>query len=291
MSGKPIVLMARSELPDAAVEAMVGKRVEQEHYAAHLTGNVALLTPTGKLAARLISGAIPQDIADDVRPWLRSLRKKQTNNRGDYAGVKPRRRVRSDGTLSKNAESATVPSAVAGFLDRMGGRFPYCRPCATNDGAGWKRFARFAQAVSDHMRAAVPDRWQRQMDEARKCNPAWIIPGTPFSTITVNNTFAGACHRDAGDFKDGFGCIAVLRRGRYRGCWLGFPRYGAAFDLQDRDLLLFDPHEVHGNTMFVDGQGTVREDWERISIVLYLRSKMRDCGSPAEELERARGRQ
>lgn len=82
--------------------------------------------------------------------------------------------------------------------------------------------------------------------------------------------------------------MAVLRRGRFRGCLLGMPRYGVAFDMQDRDVIMFDPHEVHGNTQFTDGQGVVREDYERISVVMYLRSRMRECGSPEEELQRAR---
>ena len=284
------IIVARTLRSDDEINALVGKRVERDDYVAHLTGDVAVFAPNGKLAARCIPQAIPKDVADRCRPWLRSLQKALTTNRGEYSGVAPRRRVRADGTLSDTAESVAVPSAVAGFMDRMGGRFPYCRPCALNRGSGWARFAPFAQVVSDHFRRALPDRWQRQMDEARKCDPAWLIPGTPFSTITVNNTFPAACHRDAGDYKEGFGCIAVLRRGRYDGAWLGFPRYRAAFDLQDRDLLLFDPHEVHGNTKFTDPKGEARKDWERISIVFYLRSRMRDCGSPEQELKRARTR-
>ncbi len=280
--------LARSTRGAQDLEQTIGKRIEADGYAAILKGDCAIYSPKGELAARLIRGAIPEDVADRVRPWLRSLQKKTTTNRGDYAGVAPRKRRRADGQESKTSESVAVPSAVDGFIDRMGGRFPYCRPCAVNAEAGWSKFAAFAQVVSEQFRRHLPDRWQAQMDEARRCKPDWIIPGTPFSTITVNNTFAGAVHRDAGDFKAGFGCIAVLRQGRYDGCYLGFPRYSAAFDLGDRDLLLFDPHEPHGNTQFVNAQGELRKDWERISIVLYLRSRLRDCGTPKQELERAR---
>jgi hypothetical protein len=115
-----------------------------------------------------------------------------------------------------------------------------------------------------------------------------VIPGTPFTTLTINNCVSGGFHTDAGDFEPGFGVIAVLRRGSYRGCLLGFPAYGVAADLQDGDVLLFDPHEVHGNTPYEGCVGEEGKDWERISVVFYYRKKMVDCLSPQEELQRAK---
>lgn len=270
------------------LEQLVGKRVDRAAYPVVITGNVAVMNANGSLLARCVPAAISEQDAENARPWLRSLRRRMTSNRGDYAGVPAKLRILEDGTLSNTTESAEVPSVVAGFLDRSGGRFPYCRPCALNAEEGWPTFIPVAQAVSQQMQRCVPDRWQRQMDEARRCHPAYIIPETCFSTVTINNTFSGALHRDRGDYADGFGCITVFRRGRFGGCLLGFPRYGVAFDLQDRDLLFFDPHEVHGNTPFENPQGEAQRDYERISVVYYLRSKMNQCGSPDEELERAR---
>lgn len=134
----------------------------------------------------------------------------------------------------------------------------------------------------------APERYAKQLEAAKRTHPAYVIPETPFTTLTVNNCVSGGYHTDAGDYEPGFGCIAVFRRGSYRGCLLGFPAYGVAVDLKDRDVLLFDPHEVHGNTPFEDTVGFEGEDWERISIVFYFREKMLECLSPAEELERAK---
>ena len=36
------------------------------------------------------------------------------------------------------------------------------------------------------------------------------IPETAFSTITINRNFRTALHRDAGDYKDGFGNLTVI---------------------------------------------------------------------------------
>ena len=41
------------------------------------------------------------------------------------------------------------------------------------------------------------------------------IPKTCFSTITINRNFRTALHRDAGDYKEGFGNLTVIERGNY----------------------------------------------------------------------------
>ena len=69
------------------------------------------------------------------------------------------------------------------------------------------------------------------VEQARRLHPAWVIPGTPFTTATVNNTYAGAIHTDAGDLKAGFGVLVVLREGHYEGCETVFPEYGVGVDL------------------------------------------------------------
>lgn len=138
--------------------------------------------------------------------------------------------------------------------------------------------------AAEHFRGELPDRYANQLAAANQCRPEWIIKGTPFSTLTVNNNVIGATHKDAGDFKDGFGMIACARSGEYEGAWLAFPEYGVAADLRDGDLIYFNSHDWHGLTPFRNE----REGHERITVVFYLREKMARCGSPAEELENAK---
>jgi hypothetical protein len=64
--------------------------------------------------------------------------------------------------------------------------------------------------------------------------------------------------------------------------------------MQDGDLLLMDAHAWHGNTRFdpepkrlVNGQLDGDPGFERISVVSYFRAKMTECGSAADEAERA----
>ncbi len=181
-----------------------------------------------------------------------------------------------------------IRSAIAGNFDRNP-RFPYCRETifSTSNPEEWKACEPLIQEAARVFEANVAERYAAQAEAAKKTHPAYVIPSTPFTTITVNNCVSGGFHTDAGDYEPGFGVITALRRGQYRGCLLGFPAFGVAVDLQDRDVLLFDPHEVHGNTPFEDCVGEEGTDWERISIVFYFREKMLECLGPAEELARA----
>ena len=77
----------------------------------------------------------------------------------------------------------------------------------------------------------IPDAYEKQLEQANK-KPHLKIPGTPFSTITINRNFRTALHRDAGDFKGGFGNLTVIERGKYHGGYTVLPQFGVAVDVQ-----------------------------------------------------------
>ena len=88
-------------------------------------------------------------------------------------------------------------------------------------------------------------------------------------------------HTDKGDLDEGFSCLAVWRRGEYTGGHLALPEWRIAVDMQDRDVLLMDAHQWHGNTAL----NLLSPDAERISLVLYYRTRMRECRTAHEESE------
>ena len=120
-----------------------------------------------------------------------------------------------------------------------------------------------------------------------------MVPGTPFTTITVNNSYSTGCHTDKGDLDAGFSTITVLRRGAYTGGVLVFPEYRAGADMGHGDLILMDAHDWHGNTQLHCRCGQPMNGpcdtcgSERISIVSYFRTKLTKCGSPGEEYRKA----
>ena len=130
----------------------------------------------------------------------------------------------------------------------------------------------------------MPERHAFQKDYAERTSSDFLIPGTAFTTVTVNRNWQTAVHRDKGDLKGGFGCMTAFSAGQYDGCYLIFPQYRVAVNMRSGDVCLADVHEWHGNS-------PIRRNtkfYERVSLVLYYREKMAQCGSAQEELERAK---
>jgi len=287
-----ISLQARSTRP---VDHLTGLQAKPEDAAVSVTGDVRLFKPNGERLLVVQRQAVSQAAVDRAYPFLHWLRKSTTTNRGNYAGGEKGNRMRKDGVESNTSVSRPVRSAVVGHFDRYP-RIPFCRPCALSSQhpEEWGECLPLIQEVSDVFLHHAPERYHAQANAAKKTHPAYVIPGTPFTTLTVNNTEAGSYHTDAGDYKPGFGVMLVLRRGSYSGCELVMPGYGVSVDMGDKDVILFDVHSLHGNTPFRDtvGPACMPEEGghERISVVFYFRERMVECLSPPEELERAKAR-
>jgi hypothetical protein len=198
-----------------------------------------------------------------------------------------------------------VASSIIGAFDANPHR-NYCRLTAwtgkeTEAFRGlWPLFGEIGDAFAKE----VPDRFQAQQAFVRRTPEDWVVPGTPFTTITINNSYPTGVHTDKGDLDEGFSNLTVLRRGAYHGGIFTFPEFRVGVDMHDGDLLLMDAHQWHGNTeMFCsmcgdrigppvdkhhhDGCSDGLYPPERISIVCYYRTKMADCGTAEEEAQRA----
>jgi hypothetical protein len=175
-----------------------------------------------------------------------------------------------------------VMSGIAGWFDRYP-RLPYGR--ATSYTAREpEKFAMafpFLQQLAQGFKELLPWRYNNQMEAAKKLDPRFLVPETPFTTITVNKSFRTACHFDAGDFTNGLSNLLTLtNNGNYRGCYLVAPEYRVAVNPRPGDLLLINNHEVmHGNTQIE----LLDDEAERISLVVYFREKMLELGSKEYE--------
>lgn len=282
----------RSRVADKAIVAeLAGKVPGDADYDVLLTGPARVLKPDGKPLCVYLPGAVAEHARDDaVYDVLHSLRKDVTKNRGAASGTK-----RLNGGNPRRSYALEVASVPIGAMDPAGQQ-RYCRLTAWTGQhlPEWQTLQPLLQTVAGQLADHVPDRYANQASAAADTDPAWVVPGTPFTTVTVNNTYPTGVHTDKGDLDAGFSTIACLRRGEFTGGRLMFPAYRVAVDMADGDLILMDAHEWHGNTPIVCACGTrpngpcVECGAERISVVSYFRTKMTRCGSPAEELERAR---
>lgn len=278
----------RTKLSPEEMEMKVGKILVSDDINVLIVNSARVLKPDGTLLCVYLKNVISQELRDQARPILQMLKNSYTSNRGLASGTQ---RVQG---ASKTSYARSVDSAIIGAFDRSP-RFNYCRLTAWTgkETESWTELFPFLKEIARLLAENVPDRYTNQMREAQRTAPEWVIAGTPFTTVTVNNTYATGVHKDKGDLNEGFSTITALRRGDFKGGTLCFPEYRLGVDLYDGDLLLMDAHEWHGNIEYdpkperdLDGKIIGDPGFERISVVSYFRTNMVQCGSAQDEMER-----
>jgi len=246
---------------------------------------------TNKCIAKFRKNVMPSNIVKYAYENLKGAAT-ASSNRGTSSGIKEsgkasEKRLKKDGTISNTMIADPINSGIIGYFDRNA-RFPYCRQTAFNE----KQFSKFKKAypiiklVDTKYSELMPNEYKLQREVADNTSKDFVIPNTAFTTVTVNKNWQTAVHTDKGDFEKGFGNLVALRKGRYTGGYFVVPKWGVAFDLQNCDLLLVDVHQWHGNTPI----NKIDDDAKRISLVMYYRKNMINCGTADEENEFAKTR-
>lgn len=247
---------------------------------------------SGQLLAKFRKRVIPKEMIISSYASFNEAAS-PTHNRGMSSGIKqgntssgyfPKRK---DGTLSKTRETDQVLSGIIGYYDRTM-RTPYCRITSYTA----RKFEKFKlcypiiEFISDKYKELIPDKWNIQNDYIKRTSKDFVIGKTVFTTVTVNKNWQTAVHTDKGDLISGFGNLAVMRKGKYLGGYFVLVKWGLAFDMNNGDLLFTDVHQIHGNTPIKK----LTEDATRISLVMYYRQNMIECGSAEEEIIIAKDR-
>jgi Oxygenase domain of the 2OGFeDO superfamily len=287
-----IDIRLRTQISDLELEGKVGKILTDDDYNLLVTRDCFIRKPNGAPLAVYRRGIVPQKLLDNAYPALHSLQQ-VTENRGLASGTQ---RVPRFPGSKRTSTLRFVKSSIIGSFDPAG-QSPFCRLTAWTgrETEKWHTIHPLLRYVGERFEKEVPERYAKQVEYCRRTAPDWVIEGTPFTTVTVNNTYPTGVHTDKGDLDEGFSNLLVLRRGgSYQGGFLTFPRYRVAVNMREGDLLLMDAHEWHGNTAMVCGCGNVLKDAcptcgaERISVVAYYRTNMVKCGTAADEAEKHR---
>lgn len=285
-----IEVRLRSKAPESRMQQIKGKLPSATEYDLMLTGACKVYKPNGAPLCVYLPRELAEFTDGPTYDILHSLRTQVTDNRGDASGSP---RVQKQG--EKRSRTKPVASAMIGSFDPAGAK-QFCRLSAWTGThvPEWELLRPMMQTISAAMEKHVPVRYKRQMEYVERTSPDWVVPGTPFTTVTVNNTYSTGVHTDSGDLEEGFSTLACLRKGKYEGGYFVIPQYRVAVDMQDGDLLLLDAHEWHGNTAMtcphsekpLSGicEGKV---CERITVVCYYRTKIAQCGSEADEMAKA----
>ena len=304
-------IIVKKILTDEEIGNKEGTYYDEKDFKYILTSDADVYKENGELLLKFRKNVIPKELSDSALNSFRKVAKIKKNNRGAAAGVldlaklpKYVKQICNDPTKKKNKysshyitkngeKSKTVTTNLAasniiGYYDKpdrninKDGKAPKCRQTAfTRDNELlWKQSLPFINHVDKLFKELVPDRHSLQYNQAQK-TPKFVINNTCFSTLTVNYSWRTAVHKDSGDFKDGFGNLIVIEDyenpNTYKGSYTGFPQYGVCVDLRTGDFLAMDVHEWHCNTEFKNANVEIRDDFNRLSIVCYLRNKMINC--------------
>ena len=203
------------------------------------------------------------------------------------------------GQKSKMQVSNPVISTALGYTESNGLANLPCRLThfSRTNYDSFKNGIPFIQEIDKCYKTLIPDCYRKQKLRANKRKDL-KIKDTAFSTITVNRNFRTAMHKDSGDFKEGFGNLSVIERGKYSGGYTIFPQYAIGFDVRNGDFLAMDVHEWHCNTpiyqteeqkkynenmedIFKDnpevGTAGTKFKFTRLTFVCYLRENLLHC--------------
>ena len=230
-------------------------------------------------------GEVRADLTRERGKWFGNWAKKVWLQSPDRAAEAKRAWKRYVGAQSFNA----CASNVLGALDRQA-LVPWARLTTSTQKrlSEFEAEAPFFREVDALFKATMPENHKFLYDRFREVkDPRYNLFDTAFTTVTVNNNFRTAYHRDKMNCKGGTAVISSINRGTYGGFGLIFPQMRLAFDIRDGDFLCGD------NQGYIHGQMPMEDpspDAESIWFVFYSKERLRfvdnlDCENCRKEFK------
>ena len=291
-------LIFKKILSDEDIANKEGEYFDQNFYTKIINKDCDGYTEDGNLLFKFRKKKINSYLTNNALEAFLDASKKLHDNRGAAAGVLEKHKLpkyvgkwvnpgkfrtyfisKFSKKKSKQLISNRAPSNIAGYYDKpdrnIGSNALPCRMTAFTkyNSDKWNMSIPFLKRVDRLFKYLVPSKHELQRKQAQ--NTKFVIDDTAYSTITINHNWRTALHKDAGDFKDGFGNLIVCEDGKFDGGYLGFPQYGVCINVKNNDFLAMDVHEWHCNTELKPKNKDKK--FNRLSIVCYLRENMLRC--------------
>jgi len=271
--GNVTVYHVKKEYDDAKMEKKLNTFIKPEHIKTIIDHNADVYTEDGKLLLRFRKKAISND--DHINAFYDNIikfAKNVSSNRGNATGSK----THNLGTNPK------VMSNIFGFFDRWGpsqkvifrkhNKTPKVsvRECRFNMEypEEYKKTIPMIKDIDVLYAKLIPEKYKLQKKKANQTH--FKIANTAFTTVTTNVNYQTSIHTDKGDDVEGFGNLAVIERGNYKGGETCLPQYGVGVDVRMGDILFMDVHQPHANLPIKKEN----DEAIRLSIVCYLREKV-----------------
>ena len=250
------------------------------------------------LLAKFRKNVIPENLYKLSFENLESASKREHDNRGSDAGLLDLEKLpiwvnknkiidkqkyiiggyksKKTNKIIKQNIGNMVKSNIIGYFDKPDRNIKSKIPCRLTQfnnlhGDKFNNVLPLINKIDKIFKKLIPKKYKKQYKRAHKTK--FVIDKTAFSTITINNNWRTACHKDKGDYEHGFGNLIVCDDGNYEGGYTGFPQFKICFNVRSGDFLGMDVHEWHCNTEIKHKD----ENFKRLSMVCYLREKMIKC--------------
>lgn len=263
--------IVKKDYSDEALEKKLGSKLTNKSISNIIDHDADVFTEEGKLLLRFRKNVLPQKNVEQAYDNLIAFAKNKTSTRGTTSATP--KGMRNPGT------NVPIMSNIIGYFDKwtigqkhifktLGIKPPFNVRVSSFTAKypdKWDKVIPLVQDIDRMYKKLAPSHHKKQYKMADET--AYRICGTSFTTVTTNVNLQTACHTDSGDFKEGFGNLVVIEKGKYKGGYTVFPQYGVGVDVRTGDFLAMDVHQVHGNTKMIP----LSKDAIRMSLVSYLR--------------------
>ena len=264
------ILTVKKDFDDEKMEKKMNTFLKPSDIETIIDFDADVYDEDGKLLLRFRKKVLDDEHVDAFYENVIKFAKNKSGLRGSASGSK-----------KKNYSDKKVMSNIFGYFDRWSpgqkavfkkrGKTPSIavRECRFNMDypEEYKKTIPLIKDIDELYAKMTPEQYKSQRKAANQTH--FKIPGTSFTTITTNVNYQTSIHTDSGDWP-GFGNLAVIERGKYKGAETCFPQYGLGVDVRSGDILFMDVHQPHANLpMIMEDKDAIR-----LSIVCYLRTNV-----------------
>ena len=268
--GEITIYYVKKDYDDNKLSKVLNKKLKRSDIKDFIDDDADVFTEEGKLLLRFRKNKLNRENVDKFYDNVIDFAVTTTSNRGSASGSK-----------SKNIyHNPKIMSNIVGYFDKLspkqkakirdtGNKAPKITVRETRFLADYpdkfQKMVPLIKEIDHYFKTLVPDNYAKQKKKANQT--PFHIADTAFTTVTTNVNYQTAVHTDKGDDEEGFGNLAVIEHGKYKGGETCFPQYGIGVDIRTGDILYIDVHQPHGNLPIE----LESKDTKRLSIVCYLR--------------------
>jgi hypothetical protein len=271
--GNVTVYYVDKDYGDDKLPSILNKKIKPNSIKTIINEDTDVYTKEGNLLLRFRKNKLSKKNVDEFYDNVIKFATNVSSNRGNATGSESRN-VRSNPKVMSN---------ILGYFDKLSPIHKYLfkkngqslpkitvRPTrftAENEDK-YKKIIPLIKEIDKYYELYIPENYGKQRKKANQT--PFRIDGTSFTTITTNVNFQTTVHTDKGDDIEGFGNLAVIEHGKYKGGETCFPQYGLGVNVRTGDILYMDVHQPHANLPII----LESPDAKRLSIVCYLRKSI-----------------